>query len=205
MGSARVINYGASTYYSRRVTIVIDLTAKGFCVFGLRGAGKSVLIRSIASGIAGHCLYYDTMHECSVDTPFDFYQPKSRYSDDELQKVVKWVMQKRHYKALLIDEANRFCPTKPAPLPQAVADLNDMQRHYGLTVGYIARRPVQLHQDLTELAAYIFCYTLHGKNDLKFLDNLKKGLGDVVSSLPPFHFVAVDQNRNVTVHSPVNL
>jgi hypothetical protein len=45
------------------------------------------------------------------------------------------------YSLFIIDEANRFCPPKPKLLPAAVADLNDQNRHYLMSVGYVARRP----------------------------------------------------------------
>ncbi|MBA7581104.1 hypothetical protein ES708_23004 [subsurface metagenome] len=109
----------------------------------------------------------------------------------------------KRYSLIVIDEANRFCPPKPAPLPQTVADLNDWRAHYGITAGYISRRPVQLNQDLTELSHYLFIFSLQGKNDIGYLNDLSAGLGDAVSQLSPYYYMVVDPLRHYQVYSPV--
>jgi len=122
----------------------------------------------------------------------------------ELERVVRRVMASKRYKLLVIDEANRFCPSKPKVLPQAVADLNDWRAHYGLAVGFICRRPVQLNQDLTELAHYLFVFQMPGKNDQDYLNSLSRGLGDAVAKMPKYHFILADPERNYELYSPVN-
>lgn len=187
---------------------MIDLSGKTFCTFGLRGMGKSTLDDSILAEYGKHGLYYDTLSEAPEDSPYDIYQPKDRYSVPELEQIVRSIvpvntMIAPHYRCFCIDEANRFCPSKPAPLPPLIADLNDQCRHYTITVGYIARRPIQLNQDLTELADYLFIFRLKGNNDLKYLDNLVSGLGDAVSRLADFEFVMVKPDRSFVICDPV--
>jgi len=103
----------------------------------------------------------------------------------------------------LIDEANRYCPSKPATLPRAIADLNDYRAHYGLATVYIARRPVQLNQDLTDLANYLFIFRLTGKHDIDYLNDLANGIGDAVAALEPYHYILVNPDRSYSVLSPV--
>lgn len=181
---------------------MLDLLGKGFAIFGLPDCGKSTLAHYILNQYGARAFVYDTLNEYP-DTPFDSYTPKSQYDSAELEAVIRAVIAKNQYSMVLIDEANRFCPSKPAPLPQAIADLNDWRAHYGLSVGYIARRPVQLNQDLTELAHYLFIFRLRGKNDTQYLNDIAAGLGDAVNELPPYHFVMVDSQRNYQLFNPV--
>ena len=180
----------------------IDLTSKSFSIFGLPDSGKSTLANYILHEYGNQALIYDTLHEYP-DNPFDSYEPKGTYDRDELERVTRRVMASRRYKLFVIDEANRFCPSKPTPLPQAIADLNDFRAHYGLTVGYVCRRPVQLNQDLTELSQYLFIFRLPGRNDLDFLKDTARGLEDEVMNLEKYHFVIVYPDRTFEVSAPV--
>ena len=183
----------------------LNLTRKTWAVFGYKGGGKSTLSKGIASKYGLKCLYYDTLHEVPIEASFHSYQPKNRQNVSELEAVIALVKANKRYRLLIIDEANRYCPPKPHPLPAGIADMNDWCRHpqYNLSVGYIARRPVQLNTDLTELADYLFIFQLGGKNDIKYLNDLRNGLGDIVKDLPPFHFVLVKPDRTWEVHAPI--
>ena len=188
--------------------MAIDLSAKSFCIFGLRGTGKSTLLHTILNEFGKHGLYYDTLWESPDDAAYDSYRPKDRYSVAELENIVRSAVPanntiKPHYRLIAIDEANRFCPPKPAPLPPVIADFNDQLRHYTMTGGYIARRPCQLNQDLTELADYIFIFRLTGKNDLSYLGKLVSGLDIAVSRLANHEFIMVKPDRSFVVCDPV--
>jgi len=180
----------------------VNLTGKSFCVFGLPDSGKSTLVNFILHQFGRTAFIYDTLHEFPAD-PFDSYEPDGRMSALELERTIRLVIKARKYKLFVIDEANRFCPSKPKPLPQAVADLNDWRAHYDLGAGFVCRRPTQLNQDLTELAHYLFIFRLPGKNDRDYLNNLSTGLGGAAARLPKYHFLTVDPERNYTVTTPV--
>ena len=181
---------------------MLDLKSKSACIFGLPDGGKSTLACFLASSYSAKAFMFDTLGEYP-ETPFDSYTPKNRGDVAELSQVTRAVMAGRQYQLYLIDETNRYCPSKPAPLPQAIADLNDFRAHYELGVVYIARRPVQLNQDLTELAHYLFIFKLTGKNDIDYLNNLADGLGDAVKALKPYHFIVVNTDRSYSVYNPV--
>lgn len=182
---------------------MISLIGKTFCVFGLRGSGKSTLVNCIATHFGASALIYDTVHEIPESAAHFSYQPRNRYSVSELNEIIEGVLKLHRFTLFMIDEANRFCPSKPAPLPQKVQDLNDMCRHYGLGAGYVARRPVQLNQDLTELAEYLFIFHLAGKADIAYLNDISQGLGDAVLALPNFYFVLVSADRSYEVYNPI--
>lgn len=183
----------------------MKLTKKTWCVFGYKESGKSTLAKTIAGKYGERCLYYDTLHEVPIDANFHSYQPKNRHNVDELTAVVQLIKQGKRYRMFIIDEANRFCPPKPKPLPQEIADLNDWCRHpqYNLSVGYIARRCVQLNSDLTEIADYLFIFQLGGKNDIQYLNDLRAGLGDTVQNLAKHSFVVVNPDRSWKIFNPV--
>ena len=183
---------------------MFDLMDKAFCLFGLPDGGKSTLANYIMSQFGPAAFCYDTLHEYP-DTPFDSYRPGDQYSIPELEDMIRAAMRSRRYKLIVIDEANRFCPSKPTPLPQAVPDLNDWRAHYGIAAGFIARRPVQLNQDLTELSHYIICFGLKGKNDIAYLNDLSAGLGDTVQELGLYQFVVMDSQRNYQVFDPISV
>jgi len=184
---------------------MLKLKCKTWAVFGYKGSGKSVLSQYIGSRYGAKCLYFDTLHEVPDNVSFHIYQPKNRQNIVELLSVIKLLQANKRYRMFIIDEANRYAKPKPSPLPQEIADMNDWARHkqFNLSVGYIARRPTQLNTDLTEIADYLFIFQLGGKNDIQYLNDLRKGLGDVVQSLPLYHFVLVDQSRHWQSMTPV--
>ncbi|MAH49530.1 hypothetical protein CMI37_27155 [Candidatus Pacearchaeota archaeon] len=185
----------------------LQLTRKTWAVFGYKGGGKSILSQFIATQYGTACLYYDTLHEAPADAAFHSYQPKNRQNVGELEAVIQLLQANKRYRMFIIDEANRYAKPKPTPLPQGLADMNDWARHpqFNMSVGYIARRITQLNTDLTEIADYLFIFQLGGKNDILYLNDLRKGLGDVVKELPKYHFVMVDRSRHWRVMRPVEI
>lgn len=181
---------------------MLNLENKAFQIFGLPDSGKSTLANFILSEYGSNAFVYDTLGEYAEE-PYDSYTPTNRGSVRELEQITRSVLACRRYKLFFVDELNRFCPSKPNPLPQAIADVNDWRAHYGLAFGGAARRPVQLNQDLTELSHYLFIFKLTGKNDIQYLNDLADGLGDLVRTLEPYHFVVVDPFRDYQVYSPV--
>lgn len=191
---------------------MISLVDVSFCIFGLKKSGKSTLANTILEDCGESALYYDTLGESPPASKYSFYIPKDRYSSAELESVISRITPQSQeqvktfdppFRMFIIDEANRSCPTKPHPLPQKVADLNDQCRHYHMSVGYIARRPVQLNQDLTELADYLFIFRLTGTNDLKYLGEIVSGLDEAVMSLKDFEFVLVYPDKHFEICAPL--
>lgn len=182
----------------------LALENKGFCLFGLPDSGKSTLANFILTRFGKAAFVYDTLNEFSSG-PYDSYSPVNRNSVTEMENIIRRAFNSLKYRLIVIDEANRYCPPKPSPLPQAIADLNDWRAHFNVSTGYIARRPVQLNQDLTELAHYIICFHLDGKNDTQYLNDLKAGFGDIVTTLKPYHFALYNKGQSeINVYKPVS-
>jgi len=183
------------------------LKNKVFVVFGLRGTGKSTFVNHIANSVGVSALVYDTLSESPPSPKYSVYRPHDRYNVGELETVIKMIIPsttKAPFASLfIIEEANRFCPSKPHVLPPIVADLNDQCRHYNMGLGFVARRPVQLHQDITELADYIVIFRLSGIRDIKYLNDISMGLGDTLKTLKGHDFIIVDPDRSYHVYNAI--
>jgi hypothetical protein len=197
----------------------MDLANKGWCVFGLRGSGKSWFVKSLLESTPDH-LIYDPLKE---HRGYNKYTPSDRTSIEELEKVIqgpviKGVKVTEDNKAtfptrrvgetwkpelFVIDEGNRYILPHPTRMPPGVADLVDYGRHWNISFGVVARRPVQFNSTLVELSDHVFFFQLPGKNDHAYLESLHVGLGDTVRDLAPFHFVAFSHGSEITVHAPI--
>lgn len=186
----------------------IKLERKTWCAFGYKETGKSSLVKTIAQVFGSECLYYDSQHEVPKDAGFHAYKPDDKHSVEELLSIAAALTMNKRYRMFIIDEADRFFPPKPKPLPKLIKDMNDSCRHpqFNMSIGYVARRPCSINTDLVEIADYIFCFNLGGKNDIKYLNDLATGLGDTVRNLEKYHFVVVPNIRkNYAVHRPIEL
>jgi len=179
----------------------VDLSGKGWVILGLRGSGKSVLAHHILMSSPRH-LVYDPHREYSPAI-YRRYGPTDRNSSAELDKLINDLVIPWRPDIFVIDEANRYAGR--GRLPGGMQDLVDNARHWRISFGCIARRPTQFNTDVVELADYIFLFNLSGKNDHRYLNDLSRGLGDTVQTLPAFHFCVVDQQRNYVVHRPVSM
>lgn len=186
---------------------MVDVTNKRFGIFGLPGGGKTELAKSIVSSTREH-LVYDPLGRDPDHHDWDNFRryiPDDRESISEFNFAVKELVIKLRPRLFLVDEANKYIRPKPNPLPSAIADLNDLSRHWGISWGLIARRPVQMHTDVLELAHFLFIFNLKGKNDRAYLNSLIDGLGDTVRELEPFHFVVVEGGSRYYIHAPLEL
>jgi hypothetical protein len=184
--------------------MIPNIVDKRFVILGLQGTGKTYLAKHLLGQMPAS-IAYDVMHEYQGFNRYIVkYRQYGQEAVDELNMFVsKVVIGSKKIKLFILDEANRFCPAKPHPLPDSILELNDWQRHYHVTFGAICRRPTQLHSDLIELAHYVFIFQLKGKNDLIYLDAIAGGLGDKVLALPQYHFVILQPNHEYQVHAPI--
>lgn len=181
---------------------MLDFTNKKIVIFGLQGSGKSHLVKKHILPRINKGIVFDTLNEYPQ---FTRYVPKSRNLDGipELELFITYAL-KNKYSMIVVDEANRYMPPKPAPLPEQVSYVNDFQLHIPISFLCIARRPVQLNQDITELAHFIICFSLAGKNDISYLNDLTAGLGDSVAQLQEYEFIVCGTPRqNYQKFAPV--
>jgi len=178
---------------------VIDLTDLGWCVFGARGGGKSWLVKHILDSTIDH-LVYDPLD----DHPgYRHYLPDDRESIAELTDLVTSVVIPTRPSLFVVEEANKYIAPKPSRLPPGIGDLMDFGRHWGISVGYVARRPVQFHSDIVELSNVLFFYRLTGRNDYLYMEGLCSGLGDAVRNLGQYEFASLTAGRDIEIHNPI--
>lgn len=184
---------------------------KTTCIFGLRGTGKTTFAEYIADQFGDRAIIYDTVKEYPINKKYLVYRPQNSNSIPELISFINTHIKnaprdKRYSKPeiFLIDEGNRFAPGGGCALDPALVDLNDQLRHppYEIGVVWIARRPTQLHPDIIGLSDNVLCFLLTGKNDIKYLNDLKIGYGDQVSQLKKYHSILFNEG-NLSFVDPV--
>lgn len=178
-------------------------------VCGYNQSGKTTLVKKLINDSNVQTLIYDWHGEYKTcGNNCVIYKPKFRIDETqkqvELNKVLNaiFVNKAKAFKILVIDEANQYCPNMK-PLPQSVQDLYDNHAHYFQSLIVITRRPTDLNTSLIEVAHLRIFFRLDGKNDIQYLNNLKSGLGDVVSSLEPYHFAVLDNFGNISICKPM--
>ena len=169
-------------------------------MFGVRGSGKSWLVKAILDTRGDH-LVYDPLDEYQG---YRRYIPEDRQSSAELNTLIEDVIIRYKPRLFVVDEANKYVKPKPTPLIPGAADLNDFGRHWGTSVGLVARRMTQFNTDITELANHLFFFKLSGKNDYAYMENLHQGLGDAVRNLGPHEFMSLTNGSEMELHSPVD-
>jgi len=180
------------------VSFDIDLSGKGWAVLGPRRSGKSWLTKKILDSTDSH-LVYDPMRE---HDGYHHYRPEDRDSKEELNLVVRRMVIPWRIPLFVVDEANKYIEPKPTRLPTGIQDLVDFCGHWDISAGFVARRPVQFHTDIIELADYCFFFRNQGVNDHKYLEGLKAGLGDAVRDLEKYHFIIYGDGDFIT-HAPI--
>jgi hypothetical protein len=134
-------------------------------------------------------IYYDAQNEVPPGVSYHSYTPRNAYDVNELERCLKTWIDGGLYRLIVVDELNRYAPSKPATLPHQLARLNDDCRHKNISFIGIARRPCQVNQDLTELADELNIFFLRGRNDLKYLDDICDGLAARVKALPAYNYI----------------
>lgn len=178
---------------------MIDVVNKRILILGPPGLGKTNLARYFLSLQPNH-IVYDPLAEDYEG--FDRYVPEDKYSRQEFERCVMDIVIPQNPKLFIVDEGNRYIESMK-PLPEGIRELNDWGRHMGTTWGVIARRPVQLHVDLHEMAQLYFIFRMVGKNDKLWLDGRAAGLGSVVSRLETHQFVVLHNTGDWFIHDPV--
>lgn len=176
-------------------------------VFGLKSAGKSNWTQhTLTQDQYGAHLMYDV---CKEHQTLNRYLPTHRRGDDAhaeldqvLSRMVLNVERARRPELVAVEEISRFCGPNSPP-PEALYELVDLNRHYGVGLLGIARRPAQIHTDLIELADNLIIFRLTGKNDYRRLEQEVDGLGDAVRALGQYQFVHVEPDRSYTTYAAV--
>lgn len=185
----------------------VDLVGKHFATFGKKNTGKSFLNNWLMKSATRPYLVFDPLREHTDYTEADLVViPEYTRGDEanrELQEIIEFAIENRqHFGYIWVDEVNRF-HGKGGTLDGPIGDVVDLNAHYNLGVGMIARRPVQVHTDIIELADYLFVFKLTGVNDIRKLDNISSGLGERVATLRQREFMVVYPDGSYSQMNPI--
>lgn len=184
------------------------VVGKHTMVFGLKGAGKSNFVQWLLTEHESlrNALIIDV---CREHQDLHRYVPEHRSGKEaraEMSEVVKRFVTENHRglrpDVLVGEEVNRYAPNSGGT-PDALLDLIDLNRHYGVGFIGIARRPAQCDTTLVELADNIIVFAVRGTNDRKRLNNEAPGAGDAAADLEPYQFLRIQGDRTFDVYSPV--
>jgi DNA helicase HerA-like ATPase len=185
----------------------IDLSGKHFLTLGKKNTGKSYFNNWLMSQTSDPYVVFDPMREHTdyrdTDVVIHPTETRGEAANRQLRDVLDWVRDNRqHLGYIWIDEVNRF-HSKGGTLDGPLGQLVDLSAHYGLGAGFIARRPVQVHTDLRELADYTFIFRLNGISDIRTLDDMARGLGERAADLDPREFLILYPDGSYKTHSPI--
>jgi len=109
---------------------------------------------------------------------------------------------KERYRLLILDECSRYYP-HGLPLPNQIGFINDFNRHMDLSLVWAARRIVQVAVDLPELSHRLIVFSQRGINDIKRLNDIQAGFGDMVEKLKKHEYVELTFDRELIHNKPL--
>lgn len=177
-------------------------------VFGPKRSGKSNWLQYYLRHLDDTSLLVDTVQEHG-DTDLDRYVPTHRRGDkavaeldEALTRLVTEQDRDRRPDLVAVEEISRYAPSRGA-MPEALDELVDLNRHYGVGVLGVGRRPARVNADLVELADELVLFRMRGKNDKRRLEAEAEGLGDAVEDLDEYEWLRVRGDRSWEVMPPV--
>lgn len=178
-------------------------------IFGLKGTGKSNLVAHVlAQDVYENHVVYDLAREHAENANHriipQYRQPPEATEEFEAAFAALVTDNDREMRPDLFvgEEVNRYAPNG-AKAPEALLDLADESRHYGVGFLGTSRRPAQVNTTLVELADYLIVFRVRGKNDTQRLNREADGLGDAARDLDEYEFIVVDSMRDWAVHEPL--
>lgn len=190
-------------------------TAERIGVVGLPGMGKTVWCQKYAEEYAARhegILVVDPIESFKISRATIFHVTNRSSGTDEVELLLKRacvephkqkIPLKQRYRLLVLDECSRYYPHSQ-PLPEQIGYINDFNRHMDLSLVWVARRIVQVNVDLAELSHRLIVFSQKGLNDIKRLNDIQSGMGDLVESLKKYEYVELNADRELSVNKPLN-
>lgn len=158
-------------------------------VYGKTGAGKSSLLRALlASGtLSAPVFVLDTMDDFHGGLQFEsmehllWFLAEMREnrsnvyilkasSDRDVERFWRFVANLKQPMTLVIDECSKYC--SPSQIIPELHALIHYGRHWGANLILVARRPVELHNDVRAMADASVSFRLDHPADFKRLEEL---------------------------------
>lgn len=166
----------------KNVSAANDITV----ITGLSGSGKSTYVDN-------HYLRNPKGVTVVID-PQKEYLPNNKYgvmrlrdysrADEEFETLAAYLVKDENIgkiDTLIVDESNVVLP-KLRLKPHARKLINTL-RHCKLKLVLVARRPTDVNLLASELSSHRIIFRATGKNDIDYLNDIEKGLGDAAFAL----------------------
>ena len=150
-------------------------------IFGQRGAGKTTLAQKIAREYS-RVIYLDLLGQYGGDKVYSvegFCQwAEAKHEDETFEVSIRLddtddYLQVLHVAYEIVDyllvaeETSYFC--SPAGMPRELSKIVRYGRHRKISQLYLARRPSELHRDLTAQSDVIVSFYQHEPRDIAYL------------------------------------
>lgn len=176
-------------------------------LFGRKGSGKSTLAREISEDYR-RVIALDSMGEYDEDNgSFDVYHglaesaqaivshaklPLFRLSlrvdtTDDFLKLLRIAYEVPDV-LLMVEETSLYC--SPSRLPDDLSRLVRYGRHRRINILFVARRPSEIHRELTSQSDVIVTFRQHEPRDVDYLRSFIGERVERVSALPEYHVLA---------------
>jgi hypothetical protein len=191
-------------------------TAERVGVVGLPGMGKTIWCQDYAKHYTARhegVLVVDPIESFSIAKATIFHVKERTRGTEEVELLLKKacvdphktnVPLKKRFRLLILDECSRYYP-HGIPLPEQIGYINDFNRHMDLSLVWAARRIVQVAVDLPELSHRLIVFSQRGINDIKRLNDIQAGFGDMVEKLKKHEYIELTLNRELILHKPLKL
>lgn len=191
----------------------VNLDNKLISIFGLHETGKTHMAKHIAENYS--TAVFDVLGEYD-ETKYDIWEVQNDGYPEVQQEFDSFLEFLRNQKAqdngdwdmLICDEASTVHPNKKS-MPSTMNNFLNYYRHpveeKGWDMGgiFLARRPARVNTNIVELSRYLFIFRVTGKNDVKYLNSISSGLGDMAKDLEGHEFILVNPNRTYKKMNPI--
>lgn len=188
------------------MTVNLRLKDRHTVLFGKRGEGKSNLVQWILKNYP-NAIVYDMCREHDVEG-VTRYVPENRSGEmaraeagEFTKRIITENDRERRPDLVIYEEASRYLPNGGGT-HDAIFDLADQGRHYGVGTVAVARRPAKIDTSIREMADTALSFYVSGKNDVNALNAIEEPAGDLAKALPEYHFVKIE-GREIDVCQPV--
>jgi len=189
-------------------------TAERIGVVGLPGMGKTVWCEEYAKAYIRRregVLVVDPIESFTIPKATIYHVKERTCGTEEVERLLKKlcvdphksdVPLKKRYRLLILDECSRYYRHGES-LPDQIGYINDFNRHMDLSLVWAARRIVQVNVDLAELCHRMIVFSQKGLNDIKRLNDIQAGFGDMVEKLKKHEYVEMTLDRELILHKPL--
>jgi len=184
-------------------------------VFGRKGSGKTTLVAEISEDFR-RVYAFDSMGEYDETRGFEVCYglaecarrmveaarlPLFRLSlrvdrTEDFLKLLR-IAYEVPDSLLVVEETSLYC--SPSKLPDDLSRLVRYGRHRKLNIVFVARRPSEIHRELTAQSDVIVTFRQHEPRDVDYLKSFIGPRVEGVSRLPEYHVLAFGDIEKIPV------